>query len=791
MNSHSTTPEDKKCIHCGTTFHPRRESDDFCCKGCEFVYGLIRGQGLDQFYQLRRGTSDPVKGIPFQPRQYAWLEELVKEAETTSPEQPVLVLELQGISCIGCVWLIDKLFDRQAGARKIEVNAQRGQMRLSWQPGAFDALAFARELQQFGYLVGPPGTQERSTSSKLTSRLGLCGAFALNAMMFTLPRYLGMEETFPLASTLELLSVLFSTLCLVVGGSYFITRAVAALRQRVLHIDLPIALGIIIAYIGSLAGWLTQTAHLLYFDFVAIFIFLMLLGRWTQEYALEKNRNRLLSAERKPVNVRVVEGDGEPAPISLDKLKAGQRIRIQPGELVPVCARLGDAGATFSLEWINGEAEPRSLRPGELVPSGALYTGVSEISIQAEETWSESLLRRLLDITQPQERNTALERILRSYLGTVLVVAFAGAIGWWLTSGNILATLQVFISVLVVSCPCALGVAYPLANELAISRLRQSGVFVREPSLWTRLSRVKSILFDKTGTLTLESPQLSNPEAIDTLLPEAREALSHLVERSLHPVSRALRESLSVVGGTHQVNDVVEHVGFGLVWHDGDKRWSLGRPGWDGTENTGMDFSIQQDRPFDSELRCNGEPTAHFSFSEAVRPDASEEIQALSASGYRHQILSGDRQEKVDILTRELGLPRECGLGNMTPTDKANWIDANTPNSAMMLGDGANDSLAFDRALCRGTPVVDKGLLEQKADFYLIGQSLKGLSALFSLASNRHLAMRDILAFAIAYNVLAVAVCLAGMMHPLLAAIIMPLSSLATLGIVTLRLGRG
>lgn len=403
MTAPETTSAEKPCIHCGTTFRPRRESDDFCCKGCEFVYGLIRGQGLEQFYELRRGTSDPVKGVPFQPRQYDWLSALVEAAETTEPDTPTLVLELQGISCIGCVWLIDKLFDRQEGARKIEVNAQRGQMRIAWKAGAFDAVAFARELQQFGYLVGPPGRKERSSSGKLTSRLGLCGAFALNAMMFTLPRYLGMEDTFPLAGVLELLSVLFSTLCLVTGGSYFIGRAIAALRQRVLHIDLPIALGIIIAYLGSLVGWLTGTATLLYFDFVAIFIFLMLLGRWTQEYALEKNRNRLLSAERKPENVLVDEGPGEPIPLPLTSLKAGQHLVITPGELIPVCARLGKMGATFSLEWINGEAEPRTLRAGELIPAGALYTGVSKISIQAEETWNDSLLRRLMELTEDRK----------------------------------------------------------------------------------------------------------------------------------------------------------------------------------------------------------------------------------------------------------------------------------------------------------------------------------------------------------------------------------------------------
>lgn len=778
--AHATTD----CIHCGTPFRAHHADEQFCCKGCEFVYGLIRGQGLEQFYQLRNSKTDPVKSIPFQPRQLDWLPPLIKQAEEENPTEPTLVLDLQGISCIGCVWLIDKLFARQAGTRDIEVNAQRGQVRLSWTAGAFDAVACAQELQQFGYLVGPASARQRAESQRLTSRLGLCGAFALNAMMFTLPRYLGMEEDFPLARLLELLSVLFSTLCLAVGGSYFIGRAVAALRQRVLHIDLPIALGIIVAYLGSLVGWLSATTSLLYFDFVAVFIFLMLLGRWTQEFALEKNRNRLLSADRRPESVTLIASDDSRSTTPIDKLATGQAFLAAPGDLVPVCARLTGGDATFSLEWINGEAEPRTLKAGQLVPAGALYTGVSEIPLQAEETWRESLLRRLLALTETSSRNLVLERVLKNYLATVLLVAVTGGLVWLLAAGSVIDALQVFISILVVSCPCALGVAYPLANELAVSRLRRDGVFVREETLWARLPAVRDIIFDKTGTLTLESPRLKNPEALDELNSEAREALSHLIERSLHPVSRALRESLGVVAASG-IDDVIEHVGYGLLWLQGDTRWSLGRPGWDGENTSQPDATTDA---FDCELRRNGQLVAAFAFEEEVRPDANEEIRELERSGFQLHVLSGDRQAKVDRMMRQLNLPAEAGLGELSPQQKADWIKAHAPDASLMLGDGANDSLAFDAAACRGTPVVDKGLLEQKADFYLVGRSLKGLTRLFAIGGRRHRAIRDILAFAIVYNLLAVVVCLAGLMNPLIAAIIMPLSSLVTLGMVSARL---
>ncbi|MEM8549880.1 MAG: HAD family hydrolase, partial [Verrucomicrobiota bacterium] len=432
--------------------------------------------------------------------------------------------------------------------------------------------------------------------------------------------------------------------------------------------------------------------------------------------------------------------------------------------------------------------EPRALKAGQLIPAGALYTGVSEISIHAAETWENSLLRQLLKLSDNPARNPALERVLKGYLGCVLAIALLGGLGWLIAGGGAIAALQVFISVLVVSCPCALGVAYPLANELSVSGLRKDGVFVREESLWTRLARVRHLIFDKTGTLTLESPQLRNPEAISQLDSQAQNALAHLVERSLHPVSRALREELAISTAMDAVDDVIEQVGYGLSWYGPEARWSLGRPGWNGLDEGEIEATDK--RPFDCELRREGKIVAAFNFDEAVRPDAVEEIARFSQAGFSITLLSGDRQEKVDTMTRHLGLPSISGLGDLSPQGKAAWIEQHAANNSLMIGDGANDSLAFDAALCRGTPVIDKGLLEQKADFYLVGASLRGLGRLFAIARKRHLAVRDILAFAISYNVIAVAVCLAGWMNPLLAAIIMPLSSLATLGIVGLRLGR-
>ena len=241
----------RDCVHCGTPFRAKDSEEEFCCAGCHYVWDLIHEGGLERFYELKgQRTAAPVKSIVFQKRDYGWLREAVAK------EGGRIDLEIQGISCIGCVWLIESIFSRFQGGLRIDINAHLGRARIWWTPGEFDVEAFAVELQGFGYVLGAVGEGEgtRSGSRDLVVRIGLCAAFAMNAMGFTLPRYLGMDPSFELARMFELVALLSATLSLFVGGSYFIHRAWRALKLRLLHIDLPISLGILMALVVRLRG---------------------------------------------------------------------------------------------------------------------------------------------------------------------------------------------------------------------------------------------------------------------------------------------------------------------------------------------------------------------------------------------------------------------------------------------------------------------------------------------------------------------------------------------------------
>ena len=761
------------CVHCGTSFVQKMgpmgdaEPTPYCCAGCEFVHKLIFEHGLERFYDLREQAVAPVKSLVFQKRDYRWLEETVA-ATQGAPAR--LTLDLQGVSCIGCVWLIERLFARQAGALSAYVNSSLGQITLRWVPGRCDVLEFARELQGFGYLLGPLGERSENPHRAFAIRLGVCGAFALNAMLFSVPRYLGMESTFEYAPAFDTCALVFATLSFCVGGTYFFRRAWNGLRRGWAHIDLPISAGLIAAYAGSILAWSHSAMNFAYFDFVSTFTFLMLAGRWVQQMAVERNRSRLLGMQADGLTVTREEG-GKRLPAR--EIVPGIRYCIEPGQVAPVRSKLCSEAATLGLDWINGEPETRTTRCGQLVAAGSVNCTQTPITLEAIERWEESLLYALLN-EKPREKGGGADggRFIKCYVIVVATLAVAGFCGWALAGRPLLMAWQVLVSTLVVSCPCASGVALPLADELATSRLRKRGVFVREQGLWGKLARVRKVLFDKTGTLTLETMQLRDPGVLARLSGTEKSALLALVQDNLHPASCCLRELLMAARvEPAELGLILEETGYGL--ESADRVWRLGREEW--ACGGGGEGCV---------LARDGSAVACFHFQEEARPGAAGEIAWLQARGYRVHLLSGDGAEKVRAMAEQLGLPQGQCTGGMSPRGKEDFVREADANDTLMIGDGANDSLAFNESWCTGTPAIDRGLLQSKADFYFVGRGLGGIRELLVVAGQRRATARMVIGFAIIYNVAAISVCMAGWMNPVLAAVVMPASSVVAMGLV-------
>ena len=770
------------CDHCGTEFSPKPGGERFCCKGCEFVADLISENGFEQFYDLKQGLAvAPVRSRPFEEHDFSWLAAKVTEAEEKAGrtgDGARLDLALEGISCVGCVWLVEKLFSRHPGSVRAAANPSSGRLHLEWMPGKCELEPFLRELCQFGYVAAPAGTAGGDHERRrLAARLGLCGAFALNTMGFSLPVYLGMPADFEFAGLFKLIAFLSATLSMLVGGGYFMDRAWRALRAGSLHIDLPIALGLVAAYIGSIVGWSLGSERLMYFDFVSIFVFLMLAGRYLQSSAVERNRRRLV--RQQPVPEAVPRADGVGAPVGRVEISPGLKFLLGPGQALPVSGVLAAGQADFSLEWIHGEADPVRYSTGARLPAGAILLSRTPAAVEASERWEDSLIAKLTAPAGGDRGTPGLDKLLRVYLSIVLVAGVATFVFWGL-GGDWLTGAQAMISVFVVSCPCALGVAIPLADDLAAAAMERLGVFTRTATLWPRLRRVRRVIFDKTGTLTLERPILENPAAVTDLDDESALALAQLTHGSLHPIARSLLEALGTRGqkllSESGRTAIREFPGLGVSLESPGGDWSLGKAGWLGPGRIGEAAG--------SELRRNGALVADFRFSESLRPGTIPMLRRLESRGLSLHLLSGDHPQKVAQMAKALGLPENQAHGGLSPDEKAAAVSRMDRQDTLYLGDGANDSLAFDASFVTGTPVVDRSLLESKADFYTLGSGLEFLPRLLEAAAARANAVRTAFGFALLYNLTTVAFSAAGKMSPLLAAVLMPLSSIVSIVIV-------
>ncbi len=764
------------CAHCRAPLPRTAEApaDAFCCGGCRAARALVAEHGLDRYYELTSGTGTPGADAP---PDLHWLAPLLSDARAQAPDphRLALSLDVQGLHCAACIWLLRALFERHPGAFHIAINPGLGRLTLTFDPERFPLETYLADLARIGYRTGPPRRTARAPSDGLGLRLGITVAIAMNGMALSLSTYLGLDPADPdgLHTLFGWVNLALATLAVLVAGPVFFRGALSAIRHRALHLDVPIALGVALAYLGSLALFFTGRPDLAYFDTLEVFLALMLLGRWVQRRFLDRGRRLLLEDDGlEGARVKLVDDAGRVTLAPLATLAAGDRFLASAGELIPVAATLPDDAdpAELHLAWITGESDPRPFTAGATIPAGAHLVGARARVFIARERFSASALHELL--AQSAARDPSADPAARTpgdrfwhhlALGWVLtVLAFAGltALVWW--HDDPYAALRHATAVLVVTCPCAIGLATPLAYELAHLALRKSALLPRQPGLLDRARHIRHVVFDKTGTLTLTEPRLANPEALAALDPAARAALAQLSMRSNHPKSRAISAMLPSVH-LDPSRDVVEIAGRGLAFTDDDTA----------LEGDGKDLVF----------RVAGVERARLSFTETLRPDAAAEVRRLHDAGLTVHIASGDSPASVAAIARRLQILPEHTHAGCSPADKAALVRSLGARQTLVLGDGINDALAFDAAAIAGTPALDRPILPARADFVLLGERVGPLAELVTVARRTHRVTLNNAIIAGVYNALALAAGVAGWLSPLVAAVAMPISSVLVIAL--------
>jgi Cu2+-exporting ATPase len=769
---------DTRCVHCGLPLK-RGASSAFCCRGCEEVHRLLTDAGLTEYYDLGGGAGYPVvRGAV----DHKWLEPIALRIPSGGLSR--VVLDVQGVHCAACVWLMEEMFRREAGAAQVQVNPAVGSVELTI--GAeFPLAAWVEKIESFGYVFGPPlkGAREAARPrSSLVMRMGVCIAIAMNTMIFGVALYCGLAEG-PVYRLFHTLDFALSFVSVLVGGTVFFRSAWQGLRNRILHLDLPIALGILFAFASSTFTFFTRGGSTSYFDTINVFIALMLVGRFLQERVVANNRSFLLASDGvEGLYTRRLQGSAIEL-VRCVEVTAGDTLLVGPGDLVPVDCEVVDAASVFSLDWINGEATPRIFGTSEVVPAGAFCKSARGATLRAKAAFDASTIVNLLGASARREadqpRATAWwRRFTGIYVVTVLTIAAVTFAFWLFATRDPKRTLDVVAAVLIVTCPCAFGIATPLAYELAQAALRRVGLFVRAPGFLDRARRVRRVVFDKTGTLTTGALAVANTEALLSLPNEIRNVACDLAARSSHPKSRAVAAALAASASIDPRREVREVVGRGMELCEGGHTWRLGSAAWALDDVTAADVVLSRD----------GELVARIDTVEELRPDALAEVSALAREGYATFVLSGDRPAATSAAAVACGIEPSHAFGGKSPEAKGAWLRENGADETLFVGDGLNDSLAAEEALCAGTPAIDRPFMAARCDFYLVSPGLRPIRAALETAAVLARVVNVNLAIAILYNAVTVSLAVAGRMTPLLCAVLMPISSISTVVATALQL---
>ncbi|NRF70960.1 cation-translocating P-type ATPase [Aquincola sp. S2] len=703
-------------------------------------------------------------------------------------------LLIDGMVCAACSVLIEDALKRLPGVESADVNPATRRAQLRWDPARTRASALVAAIEGAGdYRALPAHALDAETARRrewraMLWRLFVAGFCMMQVMMYATPAYVaGPEGISPdIARLLQWASWLLSIPVLLFSAAPFLRGAINQLTRRRIGMDVPVALGIVVTFAASTAAAFDPGGVLgseVYFDSLTMFVFFLLAGRALELRARHASVGQLEDLmARLPETVERIAPDGRGEMIALTALVHGDTVRVRPGQAFPGDGPLVDGSTLVDEALLTGESTPLRRNAGDGLLAGSF--NVSAPVLQRLQTLGEdtryarivALMARAAADRPPLAR--AADRIALPFLWGVLLLACGGALAWWWIDPA--RSVWVAVSVLIVTCPCALSLATPSALLTAAGTLARRGVLVQRLAALEALARADLIVFDKTGTLT------EDRIALKQVLPApgwradtALQAALTLANGSLHPVSRAIVDAANRDGiEPSPLSDQHETAGQGVQGRDARGRcWRLGAQAFAGTGASADDDD--DDDHGAAWLSVDGEAVARLQFEERLRPDARAALERLHADGVRTMLLSGDRPAAAQRVASALGV-REVHAG-ASPEDKLRIVAAaqGQGHRVAMVGDGINDGPVLARAdvslaMGQGAP-----LARAQADFTLLRGSLVDLVATRALAQRTLRVLRQNLGWAAAYNAVCVPLALAGWLPPWAAGLGMACSSLS------------
>ncbi len=806
------------CYHCGQPTQSQQQvaatiqgqRREFCCHGCSAVCSAIYAAGLDGFYR-RRLEGDLLAPPAELPTELAFydLDEVQQEFVEDLGDERQAQLLVEGIHCAACVWLIENSLRQCPGVVEARVNLTGRKLQLRWDNTRVSLSSVLLRLGQLGYSALPydPDAAEGSLkreNRQLLFRMAVAGFAMMNLLWISIALYTGADRG-EFRGLFHWVGFCLATPTLLYSGQPFFKGAWSGIRNRNLGMDLPIALGASITYLYSVYVTVSGTeVGDVYFDTVVNFLFVILVGRYLE--AISKRQavaatQRLLDLQPR---VACVIRDGAESIVPIRSVRVADTVVVKPGERIPVDGVVRKGHSRVDEAMLTGESEPLNKAPGQTVCAGTL-NGNGMLQIEVTSLLKNSALGRIIHLVEEAQASKApiqcvADRIVPWFVVTTLALALA-TFNWWLQSG-IEQALMAATAVLIITCPCAFGLATPMSIAVASGLGARNGILVRNGEVLETLSAANHFVFDKTGTLTEGQIAVTSIDMVDQHWQPGQSSLPAAIGQLLawmaaaeagseHPIAVAVTRLAAQLEVPREgdCQQFQSYPGRGVSALVNGQALLIGSSEWlnlCGVERSpDLDAVAERlDAQGTGSIRCalGGRELAILGVEDKLRDSAVELIARLKAQGMRVTLLSGDRRRTAEAIAERLG--GMAVIAEVLPADKDRVIAGLQAEGqrVVMVGDGVNDAPALVRAdvgiaLGSGT---DASIAS--ADIVLMSSELEKVLLATKLSRRTLRTIRQNIAISISYNLIMVPLAMATLVTPLVAAITMPISSLLVIG---------
>ncbi len=800
-------PHTQSCFHCGLPVDDNNrvdnsiqgESHTFCCHGCSSVCEMIYESGLEGFYQ--RTPDGQLLSPPPEPPQETGLydiDEVQSEFVHEMGNARDMHLIVEGIHCSACVWLIERSLSRLPGILDVKVNLANKRLFVRWDNTQIKISSIINHLGHIGYAATPfnPETAEgaiKKQNRALLLRMAFAAFTMMNLMWVSIALYSGADEG-EFKQLFHWVGFALATPTLLYSGWPFLKGAYTGIRHMNLTMDVPIAIGAVTTYLYSVYVTLSQsTVGEVYYDTVVNFLFVILVGRFleakSKRHAVAATQ-RLMDLQPRVANVL---RDNDTHIVPIRAIRNDDIILVKPGDKIPVDGIVIDGQSSVDESLLSGESAPVKKQLNDLLSAGTVNID-STLKVRVTATLRNTSLGKIISLVEEAQASKAPIQCIADQIVPWFIAATLGLASftfvYWYSEGIELALLA-STSVLIITCPCAFGLATPMSIAVASGLAARHGLLIKNGAVLEHLSSIQHFVFDKTGTLTEGKMQV-----VDVLTSQDEvsliEKVAHIESLSEHSIARAITRHASLLQidiDSQRVSEFRNTSGLGVVGSYQGERIYVGNSAWLQHNTIALDASLidralqlEQQGQTCIQVAINQQHVGCIAIADRLRNDARALIDQLRQSGIQLTLLSGDRKPVAESIAQQLGGMNV--IAEVLPDDKDKAIQQlqQQGQQVAMIGDGVNDAPALIRAdvgiaIGSGTDVS-----MESADIVLLSNELDRIRLAAQLSRRTLRTIRQNIALSITYNIIMIPLAMMAYITPLFAAIAMPLSSLAVIG---------